>query len=114
MTYYIGLGVSVESTAVCVIDDAGHVVSEFSARSHPEDLAIALEPFADALSGIALEADPLSSFLPGGLKQRGLDSVLMETRRDHASCRPSQLRRIVGTLVVSLSCFGWVGFRQCI
>jgi len=81
MAYYIGLDVSVESTAVCVIDAAGCVKKEFSARSHPEDLANALDLFSDEIAGIGLEAGPMSGFLVEGLKQRGLDSVLMETRR---------------------------------
>ena len=37
MTYFVELDVSVESTAICVIDDAVGVDKEFSARSHPED-----------------------------------------------------------------------------
>ena len=85
MTYYIGLDVSVESMSICVIDAAGCVKKEFSARSHREELANALKPFSDEIGGIGLEAGPMSGFLVEGLKQRGLDSVLMETRRVHAA-----------------------------
>ncbi|WP_139784853.1 hypothetical protein [Roseovarius sp. A-2] len=64
MTYYIGLDVSVESTAVCMIAADGCVKKEFSARSHPEDLANALDPFSDEIAGIGLEAGPcLASLL---------------------------------------------------
>lgn len=109
MTYYIGLDVSVESKAVCVIDDAGYVAKEFSARSHLEDLAIALDPFADELGGIGLEAGPLSSFLAEGLKQRGLDNVLMETRRVHAalSAIPIKTDRRDARGIAELLRMGW-------
>lgn len=109
MTYYVGLDVSVESTAICVIDDAGSVEKEFSARSHPEDLAIALEPFACELGGIGLEAGPLSSFLAEGLKQKGLDNVLMETRRVHAalSAIPIKTDRQDARGIAELLRMGW-------
>jgi len=77
MAYYIGLDVSVESTAVCVIDAAGCVKKEFSARNHAEDLANALDPFSDEIAGIGLEAGPISGLLVGGLKQRGYDLPLI-------------------------------------
>jgi transposase len=109
MAYYIGLDVSVESTAVCVIDAAGCVKKEFSARSHPEDLANALDPFSDEISGIGLEAGPMSGFLVEGLKQRGLDSVLMETRRVHAalSAIPVKTDRRDARGIAELLRMGW-------
>lgn len=109
MAYYIGLDVSVESTAVCVIDAAGCVKKEFSARSHPEDLANALDPFSDEIAGIGLEAGPMSGFLVEGLKQRGLDSVLMETRRVHAalSAIPVKTDRRDARGIAELLWMGW-------
>lgn len=109
MTYFVGLDVSVESTAICVIDDAGRVAKEFSARSQPEDLVIALEPFAGELGGIGLEAGPLSSFLAEGLKQKGLNNVLMETRRVHAalSAIPIKTDRRDARGIAELLRMGW-------
>ena len=109
MTYYIGLDVSVESTAVCVIDADGRVKKEFSVRSHPVDLENALDPFSDEIAGIGLEAGPMSSFLDEGLKQRGLDSVLMETRRVYAalSAIPVKTDRGDARGIAELLRMGW-------
>ncbi len=62
MTCFIGLDASVEGTAVCMIE-AGCVVKEYSARSHPGDLASALDPFSDEICGIGLEDGPMPGFL---------------------------------------------------
>lgn len=109
MTYYIGLDVSVENTAICVIDATGRVEKEFSARSHPDDLATALGPFSKVIGAIGLEAGPMSAFLADGLKQRGLDSVLMETRRVHAalSAVPIKTDRRDARGIAELLRMGW-------
>lgn len=85
MSCYVGLDVSVENTAICVIDGAGEIVGELSAPSHPDDLAAALVPFAGDIEAIGLEAGPMSVFLVEGLKTFGLTAILMETRRVHAA-----------------------------
>ncbi|MFY2822397.1 IS110 family transposase [Ruegeria sp. MALMAid1280] len=109
MTYYVGLDVSVESTAICVIDEAGSIHREFSAPSHPDDLAIVLGPFSSDIGGIALEAGPMSAFLADGLKRKGLDSVLMETRRVHAalSAIPNKTDRRDARGIAELLRMGW-------
>jgi len=95
MTYFVGLDVSVESTPICVIDGAGGVEKEFSARSHPENLVIALAPFAGELGGNGLEAGPLSSFLAEDLSDNGasyiagdLADYLDEKGMDHVRGAP--------------------------
>ena len=39
MGYFTGLDVSLEETAVCIVDDAGRIVREARAASEPEALA---------------------------------------------------------------------------
>ncbi|NOD32837.1 IS110 family transposase [Ruegeria atlantica] len=109
MTYYIGLDVSVESTAICVIDDKGHVAKELSVPSRPDDLAAALNPFSEAIGSIGLEAGPMSSFLAAGLKRHGLVPVLMETRRVHAalSAIPVKTDRRDARGIAELLRMGW-------
>lgn len=110
MTYYIGLDVSVESTAICVIDDKGHVAKQLSVPSRPDDLAAALNPFfPEAIGSISLEAGPMSSFLAAGLKRHGLVPVPMETRRVHAalSAIPVKTDRRDARGIAELLRMGW-------
>src|SRR4051812_43286602 len=41
-THYAGLDVSLEETAICVVDEAGQILKEVRAPSEPEALIIAL------------------------------------------------------------------------
>lgn len=43
MTLFVGLEISLNKTAVCVMDAAGHAVFEGTALSDPEDLRAKLE-----------------------------------------------------------------------
>lgn len=109
MALYVGLDVSISSTAICMINDAGRVEEEFSARSDPDDLATALGPFSDAIVAIGLEAGPMSTFLVEGLKRHGLESILMETRRVHAalSAIPVKTDRRDARGIAELLRMGW-------
>ena len=83
MSCYVGLDVSVENTAICVIDGAGEIVGELSAPSHPDDLAAALVPFAGDIEAIGLEAGPMSVFLVEGLKTFGLTAIVITSYSIH-------------------------------
>ena len=77
MKLFIGLDVSLEKTAVCVINEHGRVLKETQVASDPE----ALSSFADTLPGtiaiIGLEAGPLSQWLHRGQTLAELEVVLM-------------------------------------
>lgn len=109
MTIYVGLDVSVESTAICLISSSGHVEKEFSAPSHPDDLAAVLAPYSDRIQAIGLEAGPMSAFLSEGMKKHGLETVLMETRRVHAalSAIPIKTDRRDARGIAELLRMGW-------
>ena len=109
MTSYVGLDVSVESTAICVLDAVGNVERELTTVSHPDDLVTALKPFSDRIAAIGLEAGPMSEFLVAGLKQRGMDATLMETRRVHAalSAIPVKTDRKDARGIAELLRMGW-------
>lgn len=82
MALYVGLDVSISSTAICMINDAGRVEGDFSARSHPDELATALGPFSDAIAAIGVEAGPMSTFLVEGLIQTCMPIDNLVTRRN--------------------------------
>ena len=42
MTYFAGLDVSLEETAICVVDDRGQLIKELRAASEPPALIAAL------------------------------------------------------------------------
>ena len=42
MKYYAGMDVSLEETAICIVDETGGIVREMRAASEPEALADAL------------------------------------------------------------------------
>src|SRR5680860_277859 len=109
MKYYAGLDVSLDSTAVCVLDLDGEIVCETSVVSHADDIFSALSPYLATLEGIGLEAGPLSEFLVCGLKTKGVHAILMETRRVHAalSAIPVKTDRKDACGIAHLLRMGW-------
>jgi len=81
MEMYIGLDVSLASTAICVVSAHGKVIREATAASEPEELVRALRRLPGTVVGVALEAGPLSQWLHKHLTEADFDTVLMETRQ---------------------------------
>jgi transposase len=59
MKHYAGLDVSVKETAICVVDEDGHICREMKVPSHPDDLAMAVQGIGVRVERIGLEAGPL-------------------------------------------------------
>lgn len=81
MKLFVGLDVSLEKTAICVISEHGKIVREAQAASEPEALTRWLRELDGNIAVIGLEAGPLSQWLHRGLTEAGLGIVLMETRQ---------------------------------
>ncbi|MGY6709415.1 MAG: IS110 family transposase, partial [Rhizobiaceae bacterium] len=81
MTYHVGLDVSLEQTAVCIIDEAGHVVGERTVASHPDDISNCLAAFTEKIGRVGLETGPLAPWLYGGLAECGLPVHCIEVRQ---------------------------------
>lgn len=79
MEYFAGLDVSMEETAICVIDADGKIVLETAAPTEPEAIAAALKPVARKLKRLGHEAGSLAPWLQPELEKRGLPSVCLET-----------------------------------
>ncbi len=92
MKYYAGLDVSLEETAVCVIDAEGAVVAEAKVASEPEAIAAYLSQWSGALVKVAQEAGGLSPWLHAGLVGCGLPAVCLETRRMKAYAKASPVK----------------------
>jgi transposase len=85
MAHFAGLDVSIEETAVCVVDDQGTVLLQCSVATEPEAIAEALAPFAATLRRAGHEAGSLSPWLHPQLKALGVPVVCLETRQVRAA-----------------------------
>uniref|UniRef100_UPI0025BFDA4F IS110 family transposase n=1 Tax=Marivita sp. TaxID=2003365 RepID=UPI0025BFDA4F len=81
MELYIGLDVSLASTAICAVSGQGKIVMEATAASEPEELVAALKAMPGGVVAVGLEAGPLSQWLYRYLTDSGFATVLMETRQ---------------------------------
>jgi len=90
MRHYAGLDVSLEETAICVVDETGKVIRELRAASEPDALVETLAATGFTFERVGLEACSLSSWLHQGLTRAGLPALCIETRaarRQWARCR---------------------------
>jgi transposase len=75
------LDVSLDETAICIVDEDGIIVTEGKAASEPDDLVRWLAATGLMITRIGLEAGPLSPWLHTGLRAAGLPAICIETRR---------------------------------
>ena len=112
MTYYAGLDVSLEETAICVVDDAGRIVKELRAASEPGPLVAALQALKLPVERIGLEACSLTAWLHEGLRAAGLSAICIETRQANAAMKtmPNKTDRNDARALAQIMRTGW--FRQ--
>ena len=79
MEFFCGLDVSMDETAVCVVDDHGAVHLEATAVADPEAILEVLKPFLARLRRVGHEAGSLSPWLHPELKKLGLPAICLET-----------------------------------
>lgn len=84
MKYYAGLDVSLEETAVCVVDETGRIVREARVASEPTALIAFFNQLDLPLERIGLEACSLSAWLHEGMTEAGLPALCIETRQARA------------------------------
>jgi transposase len=81
MKHFAGLDVSLQETAICVVDEDGTIVIEGKAASAPADLIRWFAAAGLMIARLGLEAGPLSPWLHAGLRAVGLPAICIETRR---------------------------------
>ena len=85
MNQYVGLDVSLEQTAICVVDETGTMVREARVSSEPEALVAFFHGLGLVVERIGLEACSLAAWLHESLVAAGLPAVCIETRRAKAA-----------------------------
>lgn len=75
MDYYVGLGVSLRSVAVCVIDADGKHVFERAVACEIEDIVTSLRDVPSGQCRIGFESGAMSQHLYFGLRVAGFDVV---------------------------------------
>ncbi len=109
MNYYAGLDVSLEETAICVVDGSGLIVKEVRAASEPEALIAALKAIDVPLERIGLEACSLTAWLHDGLWGAGLPAICIETRQANAAMKtmPNKTDRNDARALAQIMRTGW-------
>ena len=72
MDVYIGLDVSLASTAVCVLDEKGKIATEAQVASTPEALVSFMAKLEHEIAAVGLEAGPLVPLVAQGDDRRRL------------------------------------------
>jgi transposase len=112
MKYFAGLDVSLEETAICVVDEAGVIMKEARAASDPQALSEALRRLDLPLERIGLEACSLTAWLHDGLSEAGLPAICIETRQANGAMKtmPNKTDRNDARALAQIMRTGW--FRQ--
>ena len=120
MTYFAGLDVSLEETAICVVDETGRIMTEARAASDPQALSEALRKVDLPLDRIGLEACSLTAWLHDELCAAGFPAVCIETRAANAAMKtmPNKTDRNDARALAQIMRTGWyrqvdVKSRQC-
>ena len=109
MKLFVGLDVSLEKTAICVISEHGKIMKETQVASEPEELARWIGEQEGVVAAIGREAGPLSQWLHRGLSEAGQSAVLMETRQVKGALRAMPIKTDRGDAegIARLLHLGW-------
>ena len=72
MKYYVGLDVSLATTAICAVDENGAIIREGVAASDPDEIANWLEQLGVAFERVGLETGSTAAWLYSGTPGAGL------------------------------------------
>ena len=89
MNQYAALDVSLEQTAICVVDETGRKLAEAKVVTCPDAIMTWLRDKTAALTKLGMETGPLAVWLWNELSKRGLPIVCLDAR--HASAALSMM-----------------------
>jgi transposase len=92
MKYYCGLDVSLNSTAICVVNQDGDIIRESEVLSEPGAIHDWLLRLGLAMERLGLEAGGLSPWLCHELAALGHAAICIETRHAKAAMKAQQVK----------------------
>jgi transposase len=109
MSYFAGLDVSLEETAICIMDDAGRIVREARVASEPDALVAFFAACGMALDRVGLEACSLTAWLHQGLTEAGIPAICIEARQAKAAmgAMPNKTDRNDARGIAQIMRTGW-------
>src|SRR3954471_18426649 len=109
MGYFAGLDVSLEETAICVVDAAGQIVREARVASEPEALVAFFEACGMAMERIGLEACSLTGWLNTALTEAAIPAICIEARQAKAAmgAMPNKTDRNDARGIAQIMRTGW-------
>ena len=97
MEHYVGLDVSLKSTAICIVDAKGKIVREGAVITDPETIAAFIASYAPNAVRIGLETGAPSTWLWTELKQLQLPVICIDARHPKAALK-CKSTRATGTM----------------
>jgi transposase len=109
VNYFAGLDVSLEETAVCVVDETGRIVREARVVSEPEALVAFFMASGMAMERVGLEACSLTAWLQQGLSEEGIPAICIEARQAKAAmgAMPNKTDRNDARGIAQIMRTGW-------
>ncbi|MGH8866186.1 MAG: IS110 family transposase [Burkholderiales bacterium] len=109
MKYFAGLDVSLEETAICIVDATGVIVKEARAASEPDALVAVLRGLDLHLDRVGLEACSLTAWLHDELRSAGWPAICIETRQAKAAmgAMPNKTDRNDARALAQIMRTGW-------
>src|SRR6204780_2714182 len=109
MRYFAGLDVSLEETAICIVDDAGKIVREARAASEPEALVAFFGACGMKMERVGLEACSLTAWLQMGLAEAAIPAICIEARQAKAAmgAMPNKTDRNDARGIAQIMRTGW-------
>lgn len=92
MKFYCGLDVSMNTTAICVVNQDGDIAREGEAPSEPSAIDQWLKALDLPMERIGMEAGSLSPWLCQELRAAGFSAVCIETRHAKAALQAQQVK----------------------
>ena len=87
MTHYVGLDVSQNMTAICVVDSSGRRLWRGQCTTDTEHIKRTVAQHGGADARVGLETGPMTPWLVHGLRGLGLDVTCLDARHARAALR---------------------------